>query len=68
MENYSVLVSHQHFVCFFKTPEFVELEAINRNGISSSLLVIGTLLWSSGESENTKTWKMFYLEDKRRKC
>lgn len=43
MENYPVLVSHQHFVCFSKSPELVEFEAI-RNGISSFLLVIALVL------------------------
>lgn len=64
MENYAVLVNHQCFVRFLRTTGFVEFEAISRSGISS-LLVIGTLLWSSGESENTKRWKMFCLEDKK---
>lgn len=43
MENYSVLVSHQHFVCVSKTPELIEFEAV-RNGISSSLLVVAPVL------------------------
>lgn len=68
MENYSALVTHQHILCFSRTPEFIEFEAINSDGISSSLLATATWLWSSGESENTKRWEMFCLEDKRRKC
>lgn len=68
MENYPALVIHQHFFYFSRTPEFIEFEAINSDGISSSLLVIATWLWSSGESENTKRWEVFCLEDKRRKC
>lgn len=53
MENYSALVTHQPFLCFSRTPEFIEFEAINSDGISSSLLVI--LLHGSGPQESQKT-------------